>query len=115
MLRILCICTMAVFLSVSSASAGFKGGPASTQTVREISKAADDTDCILEGRITSQGPKHDLYYFQDATGQILVKISAKRFRGRDITSKNIIRLYGETDYDFMETPKIDVKEFEIIK
>ncbi len=115
MLRITGICTMAVLLSFSPVSAGFKGGPSPVQTVREISKAADDTYCVLEGRIISQGPKHDLYYFKDSSGQILVKISAKRFRGRDITPENIIRIYGETDYDLMETPKIDVKDFDVIQ
>ena len=70
---------------------------------------------VLEGKITSRGPKHERYVFQDATGSITVDIDDKLFAGRTVTPQNTVRLHGEVDVEHYGYREIDVKVLEIVK
>ena len=59
-------------------------------TAREVQNLPDDTNVVLEGQIVGRAPngKRDEYIFRDS----------RRWRGRTVTPKNTVRLWGEVDY-----------------
>ena len=96
---------------------GFQGPSASyaVNTVAEALSSRDDTPCVVEGALISQGAKHEHYVFQDSTGTITVEIDDKIFMGRTVTPKNRVRLYGEVDTKFARKAQIEVDRLEVIQ
>lgn len=123
MYRILAAFFLSLLLCVPALAApnngqgGFSGpaiGKADVATVAQAKKAADDTPCILEGRVIGTLAKHEHYMFEDQTGQIEVSIDDKLFAGRVLTPRQTVRLYGDVEKDLFEAPEIDVERFEIL-
>ncbi len=102
----------------NEAPGGFKGpGTAvAATTVEAAANLPDNSIVTLTGNIVSHvtGSK-DKYMFKDATGEIRIEISKKRFRGQDVTPENTVRITGEVDKDFGKSVEIDVKHLEVIK
>lgn len=98
-----------------AATGGYKG-PVATQidTVAKALEASDDTHVVLTGNIINKLSR-DEYTFKDATGQIQVEISNKKFNGVDVTPETPVRLYGKVDRDFGKTLEVDVKHLEVVK
>ncbi len=115
---LLCSPAFAAFEGPSSAKGGFKG-PAlensTAHTVAQVKKAADETRCMLEGKILASGPKHEMYLFQDSTGKISVEIDDDLFVGRVVTPENTVRLYGEVDTRLVGDPEVEVDVLEVLK
>lgn len=97
---------------------GFNGpvSGAMADTVARAKDLQDDAPVVLTGNIISQvmGKKHK-FMFKDATGEILVDIDRKAFRGQEVTPQDTVRLMGKVDKDWGEDLEIDVKRLEIVK
>lgn len=106
---------MADYKGPGAQGAGYKG-PVTAQidTVAKALEASDDAHVVLTGNIINKLSK-DEYTFRDATGQIQVEISNKKFNGIDVDDKTTVRLYGKVDRDFGKTLEVDVKHLEVVK
>lgn len=97
---------------------GFSGpvSGAMADTVVKAKELPDDAPVVLTGNIISRvaGKKHK-FTFKDATGEILLDIGKKAFRGQDISPQDTVRVTGKVDKDFGEELEIDVKQLEIIR
>ena len=96
---------------------GFQGPTARAQvtTVAAARQAGDDTPVTLTGHIVQRlAGSDDDYLFRDATGEIVVDIDDKVFRGLTVTPETKVRLSGEVDRDMFEPTTIDVKWLEIL-
>jgi uncharacterized protein (TIGR00156 family) len=83
---------------------------ASFATVAEILKnPVDDVQVTLEGHLVRQVGK-EKYLFTDGTGEIRVEIDTEDFPAARIDDKTKIKLQGEVEKDFMQSPEIDVKQ-----
>ena len=114
----LCTPALAAFDGPGGIPAGGFSGPSSSaviSTVTQAMQAPDEACCVLEGKITSRGPKHERYVFQDATGSITVDIDDKLFAGRTVTPQNTVRLHEEVDVEHYGYREIDVDVLEIVK
>lgn len=115
-MRYLLTLILVAMLSVP-AYAAFKGPGASAPgtTVAQVKSMPDDTRVTLVGKIVSQLPgSDDKYMFRDNTGEIMVEIDFKRFRGQEVTPNNTVRISGEVDKDFGRAPEIDVKQLDVL-
>lgn len=72
--------------------------PFVTSTVADVRQMADDTYVTVEGNIIEQqGKDHEKYLFKDATGEIIVEIDRKVWRGQPITPDVKVKILGELD------------------
>lgn len=97
---------------------GFQGpGAMGNETnVQAVKNMRDDTWVTLTGNVVSKVPgSKDKYTFKDASGEIIVEIDNKYFRGQTVTPANTVRITGEVDKDFPRPVEIDVKRIEVIK
>ncbi|MFC0179803.1 NirD/YgiW/YdeI family stress tolerance protein [Thorsellia kenyensis] len=99
--------------------AGFVGKNASNsvnnQTVKSLlDNPVDDTRVLLEGYITEK-VRNEKYLFSDGTGTIRVEIDDKDFPSQPVDEKTKVKIYGDLEKDFLESPEIDVDFMEIIK
>lgn len=98
--------------AAGAAAAGFQGPgvPMAVTTVSGALNAADDTPCILEGRLTARIPhrKHR-YVFEDGTGSVTVRIRPRVFGPQTVTPQHRIRIVGEVDWDDKHANEIDVE------
>lgn len=102
----------------NQAQGGFAGPGAQAAgiTVQQAKSMPDDARVTLIGNIVSQLPNDsDKYMFRDNTGEIVVEIDHKYFRGQTVTPANTVRIMGEVDKDFARAPEIDVKSLEVLK
>lgn len=99
-------------------SGGFQGPGTTTPTVnvQQAKRMADDTIVTLTGNVVSHitGTK-DKYMFRDSSGEIVIEIDYKYFRGQTVTPANTVRITGEVDKDFGRAAEIDVKMLEVLK
>ncbi len=108
---------MAAFQDPGMRQAGFSGPGAQTPatTVSQARGMPDDSRVTLTGQIVQQLPRdHDKYMFRDATGEIVVDIDQKDFRGQNVTPANTVRITGEVDKEFGRGAEIDVKYLEVL-
>lgn len=115
--RILFASALALSLGVTPASAAFTGpgGVGTVNTAAQVSKAPDDTPCLLEGHIVERvNGEHDKYTFRDETGSVVVEIDDDLFRGRDIGPADRVRLSGEVDKKTFRANQVDVEWLEVI-
>jgi uncharacterized protein (TIGR00156 family) len=83
---------------------------ASFATVAEILKnPVDDVQVTLDGHLVRQVGK-EKYLFTDGTGEIRVEIDTEDFPAVRIDDKTKVKLQGEVEKDFMQSPEIDVKQ-----
>lgn len=106
----------AVLLSPGAAIAQYSG-PGAAQVYRSVSEALraapDDARVELEGFIVRQVAK-EKYIFSDGQSQIRIEIDAEDFPKARIDDKTRVRIRGEVERDFMESPEIDVDRVEVI-
>lgn len=90
------------------------GSQPQVTTAAAAANAADDTQVILEGKLTSQ-INHDTYWFQDQSGKIRVEIDRKRLPAEPINQNTHVRLHGEVDKHMSKPTEVDVKQVEILR
>lgn len=109
---------------------GYIAHPQTISTVQQVKQMRDDTNVVLQGRITqrvdndgkytfkdSNSEKRrdkdddDKYMFEDETGTITVDIDAKDWPAETVTPSDTVKLYGEVDRG-MFTVEIDVDRVE---
>lgn len=108
---------MAAFQGPGTEKGGFKGpgSQAPAMTVSQARALPDDARVVLTGNIVQQLPgDHDKYMFRDATGEIVVDIDTKDFRGQTVTPANTVRITGEVDKEFGRGAEIDCKYLEVL-
>ncbi|MDR2893529.1 MAG: YgiW/YdeI family stress tolerance OB fold protein [Deltaproteobacteria bacterium] len=86
---------------------GFNGPGPALVTVDQALKMDDDKKLALRGYIV-QSLGDEEYLFKDDSGSIEVEIDRKRWRGQNVTPKDLIEIHGEIDKDWGKT-KVDVK------
>ena len=88
---------------------------AMADTVASAMQQQDEAPVVLTGNIISQvaGRKHR-YIFRDNTGEIMIDIDKKAFRGQNITPQDTVRISGRVDRDFGKELEIDVKQIDTI-
>ncbi len=106
---------LAFSLTAATAWAQYAGPGAAPQvrSVAEALKAADDTPVVIEGRILRQVGK-EKYLFSDGKAEIRVEIDAKHFPTVRVDENTRLRLRGEVEKDFLESPEIDVDHVEVL-
>lgn len=88
----------------TSAFAAYRGpeaGPANRPGARPDAAASvrhmpDDTRVVLEGRIVNHR-RGDCYTFRDRSGETLLEIRRKAWRGVDADHRTLVRVFGKTD------------------
>lgn len=108
--------------SKSGAPAGLKGGfhgpvsGAKAETAAGAKNLSDNSPVVLVGNIVSKvaGSKKK-YMFRDSSGEIILEISPKIFKGMDVTPANTVRVSGKVDQDFGQEPEVEVKDLELLK
>lgn len=122
-LALVAFLAMPCYAAFSGAEQGAPGGfsgpisGANVETVAAAKKLPDDARVILVGNIISKlaGSKNK-YMFRDGTGEIVVEIKRKVFRGQDITPQDKVRIAGKMDKDFFEPEiEVEVKDLEVVK
>lgn len=93
-------------------------GPASgsqAETAAQAKNLPDNAPVALTGNIVSKvaGSKKK-YVFKDGSGEIIVEISPKIFRGRTVTPADTVRVSGKIDQDFGKEAELEAKDLEII-
>lgn len=101
------IVSVLALLAPAVASAGFVGHSDQTiSTVAEIQKMKDDRPVIMKGTIEKHLRK-DKYQFTDGTGTITVEIDNDKWRGIEVTPKNTVLIYGETDTGWLRNVEVE--------
>lgn len=90
------------------------GARAVVGSVAEAASARDDTPVELEGYLVKQLTS-DKFLFSDGKTQIRVEIDQEIFPKVVVNDKTRLKIYGEVEKDFMESPEIDVSRVEILK
>ncbi|MDD2744469.1 MAG: NirD/YgiW/YdeI family stress tolerance protein [Rhodocyclaceae bacterium] len=111
------IVTIASFSLVTDAVAQYVG-PSNNPSYKSISDVlknpVDDMEAVLEGTLSKKIGKSK-YMFSDGVAEIRVEIDSKHFPVSTLISeKTRVRLHGEIEKDFMESPEIDVKQVTVI-
>jgi len=103
-----------MFCATAFAANGYTGpsSVATSKTVAEAMKAADDTPVVLTGQITKK-LSNETYEFKDATGTIQVEIDDEDLPGQPFDDKHTLRLTGEVD-KHLTSREIDVDRAEIV-
>lgn len=120
----------AFFLSPMPAFSAHKGGQAQAdnvggfvgpisgvqaETVAAARELENDAPVLLTGNILSSvaGTK-DKFIFRDQTGEIMIEIDKKAFRGQTVTPQDTVQLSGKVDKEFGKDTEIDVKRIGIL-
>lgn len=90
------------------------GAQAPVQSVAAVAAAKDDAVVDITGFIVRQLTA-DKYLFSDGKQQIRVEIDSAVFPRQPISEKTRVRIHGEQEKDFLESPEIDVKLVEVLK
>lgn len=102
----------------SSGKGGGFTGPVSGAMADNVASARnlpDDAPVLLTGNIVSQlAGSRKKYVFKDNTGEIVVEIAPKVFKGLRITPANTVRLSGKMDQDFGQEPEVEVNNLALI-
>lgn len=110
---------MAKDKDIPAQTAGGFAGPitgAEADTVVKAKELRDDAPVVLTGHILSQiVGKKKKFLFKDQTGEIVLDIDKKAFRGQTVTPEDTVRLLGKVDKDWGDDLEIDVKQVEILK
>ena len=109
---------------------GFIAHPQTISTVQQVKQMRDDTNVVLQGRITQRVDNNgkytfkdsnsakskdsddkNKYMFEDETGTITVEIDSEDWPDQAITPSDTVKLYGEVERG-MFTVDIDVDRVE---
>lgn len=97
---------------ITNAQAQFTG-ETKVYAISEIKKMSDDTQVAAEGTITRRVGDEE-YMFTDDTGEIRIEIDDDLWRGREVNSETIIRIYGELDKKWFRSSEIEVDRFDFL-
>jgi uncharacterized protein (TIGR00156 family) len=89
------------------------GAQPPSQSVATALSAKDDSLVDISGYIIKQ-LTHEKYIFSDGKDQIRIEIDSDVFPSRGINEKTRVRLRGEVEKDFLESPEIDVESIDIL-
>ena len=102
---------------VTAASAQF-AGPGATAPYSSVAEvlqhAVDDTRVELEGVIIRQVGK-EKYIFTDGKTEIRIEIDEKYMPAVKFDERTRVRIRGEVEKDFLESPEIDVDAVILVK
>lgn len=112
-----------LLLCFSAVAVGQYAGPGAPEapkpasplrSVADILKdAADDVPVEIEGFIVRKVGK-EKYTFSDGTGEIRIEIDDDEFPQARVDEKTRVRIRGEVDRDFRQSPEIDVDHVAIL-
>ena len=107
-----------LILSLSSSLFAQYTGPGSNSNYYKSVQAVldnpiEDANVVLEGYIIKQLNK-EKFLFSDDKSQIRVEIDNELFINKIINENTKIKIIGEVEKDFLQSPEIDVDYFEII-
>lgn len=77
-----------------------------------LEEPVDDARITLQGTLVRQVGK-EKYLFSDGTGEIRVEIDAEDFPAARVDATTRVRLEGEVEKDFLQSPEIDVKRISV--
>lgn len=111
------LATIASFSLATEAMAQYVG-PSINPSYKSVSDVlknpVDDVEVELEGTLSRRIGKNK-YMFSDGTAEIRVEIDSKHFPvSTRISEKTRVRLQGDIEKDFLESPEIDVKQVTVI-
>lgn len=93
-------------------------GPSTTpthKTVADILKdPIDDHPVVLDGHLVKK-VGNEKYLFSDGSAEIRVEIDREHFPSTPITEKTKVRIRGELENDFLQSPEIDVDYLAVIQ
>jgi uncharacterized protein (TIGR00156 family) len=89
---------------------GYTGPSAGWQAakVSDVKKLQDDTRVSLKGNIL-RSVTEKKYIFSDGTGEVVVEIDRKQWRGQLISEKDKVEIYGEVEVKKNGAIEVDVK------
>lgn len=79
-----------------------------------LKNPVDDAPVTLEGTISKQLGKKK-YMFTDGTAEIRIEVDRKHLPATPFDEKTRVRIQGDIEKDFMQSPEIDVKDLAIVK
>ncbi|MDR3352913.1 MAG: NirD/YgiW/YdeI family stress tolerance protein, partial [Zoogloeaceae bacterium] len=90
------------------AQGGFVGPstPPAASTVADARTLPDDARVVLQGHIT-RALGDEKYLFSDKTGEIVVEIDDKLWRGQRVEVKDTVEIRGEVDRDWAVSVEIE--------
>ena len=93
---------------------GFVGPSASKRivSVAEVMQLKDDTKVVMRGWIVERAGRES-YYFEDATGRVLLDIDDDVWVGISVTPDDEVEIYGEVDRDFRRI-EVEVKRITLL-
>lgn len=68
----------------------------------------DDMPVVLDGFIIKKVGK-EKYIFTDGTGEIRIDLDNKYLPGQTFDDKTKVRIRGEVEKDFLQSPEIDIE------
>lgn len=78
------------------------------KSVAEVLKnPVDDAPVTLEGHLVKQVAK-EKYLFRDGSGEIRVEIDKELMPATPVHEKTLVRIRGEVETSFMQSPEIEV-------
>ena len=109
--------TISALICFSAAVPAQYTGPGAHPAVKSVSgtdSAKDDTPADLEGYIIKQLTS-DKFLFSDGKAEVRVEIDADIFPKTPINERTRVRIRGEVEKDFLQSPEIDVTSVEVLK
>ncbi len=92
-------------------------GPSNAPAYRSIADVlknpVDDAQVLLDGYLV-QKVGSDKYLLSDGTSQIRVEIDNRLFPTTPIHEKTKVRIRGEVEKDFLESPEVDVDQLQVV-
>lgn len=110
------ILTCALFVTVAhSANAQYVGQNNAKYTkLADLLESGSDDDYVqLEGQLVGKVGS-EKYTFSDGSQEVRVEIDSDEFPPQPFDENAIIRIEGEFEKDFMESPEIDVERLTIV-
>ncbi|WP_213307035.1 YgiW/YdeI family stress tolerance OB fold protein [Paraburkholderia sacchari] len=89
--------------------------PAATTVQQLTSTGKDDQRVVLRGNVV-KSLGDEKYTFKDSTGEIPVKIDAKRWpSGQPVSDTTMVELTGKYDKELFGTPKVKVHDVKVVQ
>ena len=82
-------------------------------TVSQALTLPHKTPVILTGTIV-EGIGREKYTFRDSTGEIIVEIERKVWRGLSVSPSDTVEISGKLEKELFKKPKIEVKAIRIL-
>ncbi|SET48969.1 YgiW/YdeI family stress tolerance OB fold protein [Thorsellia anophelis] len=112
-----CLISLAIVTCNVHADFVGKNGTQSTpyDTVKSIvANPIEDKQVSLIGNIIEK-IGHEKYLFTDGTQTIRLDIDDEKFPIEPVDESTTVKIYGEIDKEFLESPEIDVDFIQIVK